>query len=246
MTNKQHGRSVTGTTHLPRSGAQGFEDKTKKIGPGLLRWRSLIGSLALAVVFILTVGFAEAATYNVATNGNDGNTCDTAQNPSTAKRTIAQGISCLSSGDTLIINGGTYDEGLYNPPSGNSSAEMTTIKGASGETVIIKPDIDDVIIALDSPGSYISIENLTVDGNNRSSDFGVWVTASHSRFQDLEFRQIGGTVFGVFRGDDNTAEHGSNEFTNIRIHDSGEARMLPMVFMSTQVSTSLMVSLSMV
>jgi hypothetical protein len=218
-----HTLSAGGTTHCPTGGAQEIEEKTKRIKTHRLKLSSPVYSLALALVFFLTLGFSEAATYYVATNGNDGNTCAAAQNSSTAKLTIAQGITCLSSGDTLIIKGGTYNEGLYDPPSGKSSAEMTTVKGAPGETVIIKPDRAEVIMALDDPRSYISIENLTVDGNNKSSGYGVWLTAWHTRFKDLEFRQIGGIVFAVYKGDGNPEGSGSNEFTSIRIHDSGDA-----------------------
>ena len=223
LASRMHAPLVRETIDLPLNGAQEFDDKMKKIGPHLFRLYSSVYGLVLTAVFCLTVGVGEAASYYVATDGNDGNTCAEAQNPSEAKLTIAQGINCLSSGDTLIIKGGTYNEGLYDPPSGNSSAEMTTVKGAPGETVIIKPDQANPIIAVDDPRSYISIENLIVDGNNKTSGYGVWLTAWHTRFKDLEFRQIGGIVFAVYKGDGDPEGSGSNEFTSIQIHDSGEA-----------------------
>ncbi len=100
-----------------------------------LRWQSLgflIGSI------MLCGSLAQAATYHVSKTGNNGNSCATAQSAgSSAKLTIAAGLTCLSSGDTLTIRAGTYTgEPEMSPPSG------ATIQGAAGETVIIRPTTD--------------------------------------------------------------------------------------------------------
>src|SRR5881296_2593221 len=56
---------------------------------------------------------AAAATYYVATNGDDSRSCGTAQDINTPKRTINNGTTCLSGGsDTLLIRGGTYNENV--------------------------------------------------------------------------------------------------------------------------------------
>src|SRR5215471_8432101 len=52
----------------------------------------------------------EAATYYVATTGSDINSCAVAQSPATPLQTIAAGIACLSSGDTLLVGDGNYAE----------------------------------------------------------------------------------------------------------------------------------------
>ena len=84
---------------------------------------------------------AHAATYYVAKTGNNNNTCTKARSLSTPKHTIAAGLSCLSSGDTLIIKAGTYLEVINRKqvPSGISNSQRTTIKSATGETVTLKP-----------------------------------------------------------------------------------------------------------
>src|SRR5215831_18782319 len=97
------------------------------------------GQLALTVLLttVLCLGsvvsprVATAATYYVATTGNDSRSCATAQTRSTPKATIASGITCLSSGDTLYIRGGTYaDVTIGNTvPSGTSWSNATKIVG---------------------------------------------------------------------------------------------------------------------
>jgi hypothetical protein len=69
-----------------------------------------------------------AATFYVATTGNDAN-------PGTAAapfRTLNKGASRLRGGDTLIVKAGTYTEAMLNNiPSGTGGAP-TTIRNAPG------------------------------------------------------------------------------------------------------------------
>ena len=58
------------------------------------------------VVSALSVAFASAATYYVATTGSD----SAAGSITAPFRTIGHGVSALSSGDRLYIRGGTYHE----------------------------------------------------------------------------------------------------------------------------------------
>src|SRR5215475_8185649 len=67
------------------------------------------------IAFLLAASSIEAATYWVATSGSDSNSCSSAQNNTTPKRTIAAGISCMSAGDTLTVRSGTYSEGYIFP-----------------------------------------------------------------------------------------------------------------------------------
>lgn len=85
--------------------------------------------------------WAGAAEYWVATNGSNSNSCASAQNPSTPKLTIAAGVACLASGDTLIIKAGTYTaQEITNPPAGTASA-YTIIKGdPSGARPVLLPN----------------------------------------------------------------------------------------------------------
>src|SRR5215467_13529498 len=90
--------------------------------PSMHRWFLTLPLLLLPVV-------AAADTLVVATSGSDSAPC-TADAPC---RTIGQGLRRLASGDTLTIHGGTYDENNLRPPSGS------TVEGASGERVVIRP-----------------------------------------------------------------------------------------------------------
>src|SRR5262249_22524590 len=65
----------------------------------------LIGIVGLAGVAMST-NVATAATYYVATNGNDSNPCTLAA----PCLTFAHGITRLAAGDALLLRGGTYNE----------------------------------------------------------------------------------------------------------------------------------------
>lgn len=87
--------------------------------------------ILFAGVGLLFCTSPEAATYYVATNGSDSHSATQAQNPSTAKLTIAAGIGCLSSGDTLVVKAGTYTAEISNIPAGSDGA-YTVVMGESG------------------------------------------------------------------------------------------------------------------
>ena len=86
-------------------------------------------TLTFLIVVCLAASPAKAATYHVAQNGDDANTCGAAQSTSSSKqkRTIAAGVACLVAGDTLVIHEGTYtgngniiDSQLFTVRSGKS------------------------------------------------------------------------------------------------------------------------------
>src|SRR5438128_7682488 len=80
---------------------------------------------------------ATAATYYVATNGNNANPETQAQ----PFQTIGKGLSVLTAGATLYIRGGTYAESISTPantiPSGTSWSNVVTIAGYPNETVTL-------------------------------------------------------------------------------------------------------------
>jgi hypothetical protein len=63
---------------------------------------------------VVSVGVSEAVTYFVSKTGSNGNSCATAQSGgSSGKLTLngsTGGISCLSAGDTLVVQDGVYNE----------------------------------------------------------------------------------------------------------------------------------------
>jgi len=149
---------------------------------------------------ILSPRTATAATYYVATNGTDANTGSQSQ----PFRTITKGLSRLSSGDTLYIRQGTYDEQI-NPvtgaiPNGTSWATATTIVGYPGETVIF-----DRINMGDGGGfAWMIFTNLTVASVYLGAD------THHIRIDHCDI--VNASRMAISGGG------GFHEFTNNKIH----------------------------
>src|SRR5262245_32346621 len=121
----------------------------------------------LLLLLLLIPQLAWAVTRYVSqATGSNSNTCTQAQNISNPRQTIASGLSCTNSGDTLIVRGGTggsctvYAEGGFLPANGSAGA-YTTIKAMEI-----------------SPGVY---ECVHIRPNNMSIDylFGVTNTMHH-------------------------------------------------------------------
>src|SRR5262245_14299476 len=127
------------------------------------------------LVVLLLVGSAEAATYHVATDGDDARSCDQASQPGSPRRTIAMGAKGLAAGDTLFVGAGSYDEELKNPlPSGLSAAQPTTLTGPGGkDRPVIRPTGGTgQALLLDEARSNIRFTNFVIDA--RASTRGVF------------------------------------------------------------------------
>jgi len=103
-----------------------------------------------------------AETFYVSTSGSDSNSGSLAS----PFRTIRSGLSRLNSGDTLVIRGGTYSEGIpyFAIPSGLDDLRHTSVQGAPGERVILTgagPNSDVIEI---TPRQYVTIDNLELVG----------------------------------------------------------------------------------
>jgi hypothetical protein len=110
-----------------------------------------------------------AVTRYVSTIGNDNNSCATSQSPgATAKRTIDAGIACMSGGDTLMIEAGTYAEtlGLTRAIPNGSAGAQTTIR-AQG-TVTLQPNNinSDVVLLIRPSQHHITLDGLVFDGGS--------------------------------------------------------------------------------
>jgi parallel beta-helix repeat protein len=102
----------------------------------------------IAMVALFTMCFcmetvdAQAATYFVATTGNDG-FAGTSTQPF---RTIARGLSSLKAGDILYIRAGTYNENIDSEkqtiPTGTSWGDAPLISAYSGESVTLNGTIN--------------------------------------------------------------------------------------------------------
>jgi Right handed beta helix region len=172
----------------------------------------------LCLVLLLSwASLSHAATYHVSKQGSDSNSCSSAQRGgSQAKATVAGGVGCLSGGDTLRVDGGTYHEGLTGMPSG-SSAAPTVVQAAPGATVWLQPTSSlDCTLLIDSGRSYITIDRINID-SNKIGGFGICTNdeqVHHIVVRNFELKNS--RVSGVF------AFGHHLEFRNLHIHHNGE------------------------
>ena len=124
--------------------------------------------LLLAVLLLVVPAVAHGATYYLAKTGKDANTCTQAKSSSTPKLTIKAGLACLAGGDTLIIKAGTYTEGIpyHSIPSGTSNSSHTTIRAATGETVVLNGVANSAGVLLVYSRSFITFDRIIFDGSN--------------------------------------------------------------------------------
>ena len=152
----------------------------------------------LWIVFMIIGSMtAEAATYYVATTGNDGYACTTAQTISTPKRTIKSGVACLKPGDKLYIRAGTYTEriDLATPNKSGTAGYYITIAGYPGEKPTIRysegTDGYSVIRAWGNRG-WLIFENLILDGALSGNRTGWKIAFGNHDFilRNLEIRNF--------------------------------------------------------
>jgi parallel beta-helix repeat protein len=153
------------------------------IAQHLQRMSSLISGMILAGSILSSVS-GEAATYYVATSGNDANQGTESQ----PFRTIQRGVNNLRSGDTLYIREGTYAERIspstMTIPSGTSWSNPVTISGYSGETVTLQ----NVALNTGSNISYVVFENLVLGTSDGSGGLYVGCGSHHIRLSNSEVK----------------------------------------------------------
>src|ERR1043166_10265653 len=125
---------------------------------------SAIIFIVLFTCGVLHPSAATAATYYVATTGNDANPGTQAQ----PFRTIQKGLNVLRASDTLYLRGGTYAESINSNnqtiPSGTSWADAPRIAAYSGETVTLQGTVNLVHAYI----KYLIIDGIIVDGGGVS------------------------------------------------------------------------------
>ena len=177
---------------------------------------SLIIVVALLLPYLCD-NVADAATYFVATNGNDANSCIMTQNSATPKRGISSSLSCIQAGDTLYIRGGTYSETIdgNNLPSGTSWTNAPVIAGYPGESVILTASGSGTdSITLSGSTQYVIFKNLILDGQGTAHN-GVnnpGNSTHHIRFENVEIRNFWNQGAFVM------TSLGGYEFINCNIH----------------------------
>lgn len=124
----------------------------------MIHFNLTIGTCILASTFLLEVG-AQAATYFVATTGNNNNSGTSAQ----PWKTIAYATSRMVAGDTTYVRGGTYNEGAIRFGRSGTSSVPIKLLNVSGQYPIIN--------FTDKTKHQILIQNL--NGSNKAM---AWIT----------------------------------------------------------------------
>jgi hypothetical protein len=168
--------------------------------------------LSFCALFFLIGSFSvQAATYHVATTGNDAHACSTSQTITTPKKTIAAAVACLGAGDTLFIRSGTYAETIDLGTKSGTAGNYIRIAAYPGEKVIIQPNLAYAIV----PRAlvYLIFEGLILDGTNAPNNYFFTIDyGSHDvTLRNLEIKNWKGN--GVIVGADNV------QIVNCKIHD---------------------------
>jgi hypothetical protein len=182
--------------------------------------------------FVIWGNAAQAATYYVAKNGKDANSCAQAQSSSAPKLTIGDAVGCLTAGDTLYVRAGSYNETLiYTVPSGSSWSSKVRIAAYPGETVWMRPATGRLtsVLWFGRSQHYIEFDGINLDVSKLMDSNIVTISsgdgqndAHHIRIQNAEL--IGGKANpgektqGILTGASSDAGH---EFINLTIHDVG-------------------------
>jgi hypothetical protein len=159
---------------------------------------------------------------NRACNGSNGN----------AWNTLTEGLSNLSSGDTLSIRAGSYPsafESTWNaiPSGGGSRATATTIQGHPGETVTITHhggDINSGVISFGNTNqSWLTLKDFKILGtNNNSTGLRMAPAPDYMRVENVEIDDYGENGILAGGGDAQPYQWSVGmELVNLWIHDGG-------------------------
>jgi predicted outer membrane repeat protein len=105
--------------------------------------------------------------------------------PSATYTTVQSAVDAASSGDTISIKAGTYDENI------ETGGKKLTIKGASTSTVKLSP-ANGAAMTIES-GETITISNLTFKGGQQ----GLIVRGSTATLSGVDFLENGGWTSGA-------------------------------------------------
>lgn len=125
-------------------------------------------TIAIVIVVILFASQAQAATLyrdTVACTGNysiTNRTCTGSDGNSYT--TNATAIAAMSAGDTILVRSGTYDDRVSFVSRTGSPSTVRTFKAYPGETVTFRSTTTSSYGLLVSSSSYVTIENIIIDG----------------------------------------------------------------------------------
>jgi parallel beta-helix repeat protein len=183
-----------------------------RLGPTTSGSLQMLRKALLGLLLLLTqAGLVQAATYYVATTGNDSN----AGTQGAPFRTIRKGISVIGAGDTLYIRGGSYPESINSAtqtiPVGSSWSNAPLISAYPSETVTLRS------VGLSASYiHYVIFQNLVIDNQQTTQEAVYIYQANHIRFIGCEIKNaIRQGVLMPHPGSD------YNEFINCDVHHNG-------------------------
>jgi len=143
----------------------------------------------LAAFFTLFISVSQAATYYVATDGNDTNSGTTLTTPF---KTIAKavGLSTLVAGDQIIVRGGTYltTATITLSKVGTVSAPISLITYNGERALINFTGIAAGKRGLSLTGSYWYIKGLDIC---KATDNGIYITGANNTVEFCSFFENG-------------------------------------------------------
>lgn len=186
------------------------------------------------IIGMIVSGFphhnAAAATYYVdASNGNNANTCIQAKSETTPKADVTNGITCLASGDTLLVKNGTYRGGFtITGPSGTASAH-TIIAAYPGHAPILdNGSISNGRMKITGGCSYIVFRGFTItrhaQGLHIDDDDATGVACTNIIVDAITVHDVGQEGI-MFRSGTGTAPRNSI-LKNSTVYNTGMLRTL--------------------
>ena len=155
---------------------------------------------------------ASTATYYIdPVNGNDANPGTQSQ----PFRTLGQGVSVLTPGDTLYVRAGTYNGVTDNAiPGGTSWSAPVTVAAYPGEQPVLVPKSSGGFVLSFYNNQYIVIDGFMVDATGGYDGMRIGASSHHIRIQNSEIKNA--PQQGILIGGDD------NEFLNLKLHDNGQ------------------------
>ncbi|HEX8172607.1 MAG TPA: right-handed parallel beta-helix repeat-containing protein [Thermoanaerobaculia bacterium] len=122
--------------------------------------------VAAVLVTLSITAAAQAATYYVATSGNDAN----AGTLSAPLRTITAGVKKLAAGDTLYVRGGSYNESVNIWSKSGTASAPITVSSYPGETALVDgtATTQNAVIQIGGNSTFIHLENFEVANGPKS------------------------------------------------------------------------------
>lgn len=172
----------------------------------------------VALLLALSLAPAHAATWYVATTGNDTTGTGSAMLP---WRTIGRGIAGMGGGDTLVVRAGVYADQpnfintLLHPIPNGSAAAFTRIVAEQAYAVRIRNTValgyDDSIVGLETGTRYVQVDGFVFEiSDSEFPPFIAKVDGDHNKITRTIYRRAGVTdeYGGWVRigGDDNLFE----------------------------------------